>query len=420
MPWLKVGDTAATHPVVLRASDDELMQNAVYGFVQRCATFSARHLTDYFVSASSAALFGGKYTETLSEQAEQAGYWSRAERDGELGWLLIDDPTFFEIKLKAQHEWETQRRRDARNTDVTVPVRLRDGDRCRYCRRLVGWRNRVGGAGGTYDHLVPQEQSTAATCVVSCRSCNSSLKDLPRAEREAKLLPPPTRPVYGKDTVELLSSRGVTVELTPPDQTLLTVDPPSGTAQHPAGGRAQAAGPTTGSPLPAPRGARPAGTQPGDGRQSHLPPPPDAVGAGAEAGAQPPPTGPPPAAVGIGDDTESSSPARELDLDLPARAGREGTGLVGDGRAGSGLARSGPAPGPPAARASPPPVPSLLLPCRSCARQTDHRPLPDGRSAGCSLCGRRQALPSPATASRGRSRRGRPRGAARRPKDGDR
>ncbi|TFD80855.1 HNH endonuclease [Cryobacterium psychrophilum] len=62
----------------------------------------------------------------------------------------------------------------SRNPDLREAVRARDGDNCRYCGLRVGWSDRRGNKGGTYDHVDPTGPSVVDNLVVSCRGCNSS------------------------------------------------------------------------------------------------------------------------------------------------------------------------------------------------------------------------------------------------------
>ena len=73
MPWLKVDDGFYDHPKL-----DDVPLEAV-GLWLMCATYSARHLTDGFVSSSRVARMGG--TEAMTTALVGAGLWVR-EGDG--------------------------------------------------------------------------------------------------------------------------------------------------------------------------------------------------------------------------------------------------------------------------------------------------------------------------------------------------
>lgn len=212
MPWLKTGDTAAVHPIVLRAGngadDPFLLQSAIFGFVMRCAIHSACYLTDYFIDETVLVLFGGPHAKEWGEIARKAGYWTRHRRNGDRGWLLVDDPEFLHIRLKAEIEWERQQAADSSNPALTVPVRLRDGDGCRYCSHIVSWNARRGNRAGTYDHRTPGQAATIDTLVVACKACNSARRDRLDADTSHPLKPAPADPHYSQQTLEFLAKHG--------------------------------------------------------------------------------------------------------------------------------------------------------------------------------------------------------------------
>lgn len=204
MPWLRGSDTLANYPIVLAPLEDERcddrLVNEALGFVVRCAAQSAAHLQDYLVSRGTAVQMAGpSRVDILLDVAIRAGYLTVVEAEGRTAYKIIDDPEFLHLRLRDEVEWERQRKRDNRNPAVLVPVRYRDGDGCRYCGRIVNWSDRKGTFGGTYDHRVPKEAATPDTSVVCCRGCNSRRKDNPGA---LELLPEPTEPYYGSDTIK--------------------------------------------------------------------------------------------------------------------------------------------------------------------------------------------------------------------------
>jgi hypothetical protein len=229
VPWLKAGDNAATHPIVLRVwgfvrsltgkvLERDVAVNEVFGFVMRCALQSAGHTTDYVIEEGTALMVGGARTDRLLELARKAGYLRPAKKAGQRAWLLIDEPDFIHMRLKAEMEWEKQQRADAANPQLIVPVRLRDGDACRYCAAVVNWRDKRGGRGGTYDHREPATAATPQTLVVACRSCNSGRRDFTDADERYPLRPPPTHPYYSQATADFLANHGHPVTPTTDDQ----------------------------------------------------------------------------------------------------------------------------------------------------------------------------------------------------------
>ena len=212
MPWLRLGDTAANHPIALAvledpAVDDRLL-NEVFGFVVRCALQSTAHLTDYLISRGTAIQIGGaSRAYQLLDAAIDAGYLAPAkmtvdgiERDA---YKLLDDPDFIHMRTREEIEWERQRKSDNSNPALIVPVRLRDGDACRYCGMVVDFRpgQRRGRIAGTYDHRRPGQAATIETYVVACSGCNATRGDNPNADAALPLLPEPTKPYYSEHTV---------------------------------------------------------------------------------------------------------------------------------------------------------------------------------------------------------------------------
>lgn len=212
MPWLRVGDSAATNPIVSEVREhpaaDDRSKVEVFGFVCLCAVTAAQHLTDYVVSRATAADITGSMAmaDRLLEQAVFAGYMEPvieevrgAQRQR---WRIVEDPDFFHMRTEEEIEWERQRKRDNSNPALTVPVRLRDGDGCRYCGQVVNWRARRGRLGGTYDHRHPGAGAeTIDDLVVACGGCNKGRQDNPNAEQDFPLLPAPTKPYYSPDTI---------------------------------------------------------------------------------------------------------------------------------------------------------------------------------------------------------------------------
>ena len=219
MAWLRKGDNAATHPFVMALYDvdptDERLVNEALGFLQRCAEQSAGHLTDGVIDRGTAVLMGGPSRwESLVAACVQAGLLTRHGRGKRPAWKIAEDADFLHIRSRSELEYERRRKRDAANPDLVVPARLRDGDGCRYCGQVVLWRARRGLRRGTYHHREGRHTKTTTVemFVVACHGCNLQLGDEGlAAEQMYPLLPPPSEPFYGADTVELLANNGVTV-----------------------------------------------------------------------------------------------------------------------------------------------------------------------------------------------------------------
>lgn len=215
MPWTRSGDTAATYPALMQlqgseGADDRLL-NELFGFVWRCSCQSAAHSTDYVIDAGTAYMLGGARTPVLIALLEQVEIFIPTTIKGGKAWKILQDPDFIHIRLKDEVERERRQRQDTRpeNTRVLVPVRLRDGDNCRWCGLGVEWRGRKSNRSAELDHLVPGEVGTIDTMVVACRACNGARKD--NVETWAathELRDPPVRPNYGTATAEYLTKNG--------------------------------------------------------------------------------------------------------------------------------------------------------------------------------------------------------------------
>lgn len=75
-----------------------------------------------------------------------------------------------------KRERDARRKRLMRDTELCNRIKNRDRHLCRYCGIRVNWTDKVGDAGGTYDHIDPDGDNSFANVVVSCRACNCSGK----------------------------------------------------------------------------------------------------------------------------------------------------------------------------------------------------------------------------------------------------
>jgi 5-methylcytosine-specific restriction endonuclease McrA len=96
---------------------------------------------------------------------------------------------------QTKEQVESFRHRQSRSSELyRMPtlrseIRERDGDYCRYCGTEVGWGNRRGTAGATYDHVDPNGPNTLDNVVVACRGCNASKGGRSPEEAGMKLVP---------------------------------------------------------------------------------------------------------------------------------------------------------------------------------------------------------------------------------------
>ena len=192
-----------------------VLVNLLYGLVHRCAVWSAGYDHDYHVpTAIVATMAGTDRWRHLADLAARAGYWSPVEG----GWQLVaDSEHLFHIRLKAEKDWEAQRKKDNGNPALIVPVRLRDGDGCRYCGKIVSWTARRGNRAGTYDHVHSGQPATGPDdLVVCCGWCNSTRGKDATFDEDHPRRPAPVTPFYGKETVELLALHGIDVPCSTP------------------------------------------------------------------------------------------------------------------------------------------------------------------------------------------------------------
>lgn len=246
MPWARLGDNSATYPKLMQIAGyrgaDERAVNEVRGWLLACATQSASHMTDYVVDAGTAQLFGGGRTKVLVKWCVQAGLLTPTKVGGATAWTIINDPEFIHIRTREEVEWDRQRNRDVADTALIVPVRLRDGDNCRYCGVLVQWRGRKSNRSAEYDHRVPGQAATVETLVVACRRCNGARQANPQWDDDHPLRPVPLAPRYGRVSADFLTENGYpTTPNVNPDATD-TADSARATFGAPAEARVQARG----------------------------------------------------------------------------------------------------------------------------------------------------------------------------------
>ena len=215
MPWSRTGDNAFTYPKLLAVAGlpgaPASAVNEVYGFFHAMADQTAAHVTDYVVNVGvvQTAARGSRWKK-LVDWCVRVGLMTPIEIEGNEGlhWLLINDDKFIHIRTKAELEREAQHRKDVKNLNVIVPVRLRDGDNCRWCGYEVKWLGAPSNRSAEYDHLIFGKAATVDTLVVACRHCNGSRQDDPEWEQTHPLRPPPTVPNYGDVTARFLTRNG--------------------------------------------------------------------------------------------------------------------------------------------------------------------------------------------------------------------
>ncbi len=270
MAWLRVGDNIITHPAMSRiltatapaenpagfSHQDKL---EAFGAYVLMATVSAAHLTDAVVEYGMLAQVAPGRETAVLDVLKRAGLARNEVIDGRAMIVLdLDDPEFVHARKRDEVMIDRLRKKDARNPSLWVPVRVRDGDQCRWCGRTVDWRARRGWRAGNIDSLNGHVDSTVDTLVVACHQCN----DERSKGKELTLRPAPTNPYYTDHTIDLVNGNDWAKEqgiVLTPRQTSLDLDgtgddaptrqQTSGTAADTEGSAHAAAGPRlTGAP----------------------------------------------------------------------------------------------------------------------------------------------------------------------------
>lgn len=128
----------------------------------------------------------------LARLLVDVGLWE--ERDtGEEGFQYHD---WFDIGYSPGEKVKLNRKRakELKNPDIINAVKARDGENCRYCGRLVDWKDRKSDKGATYDHVIPGLPAGATNIVVACLKCNRKKAQRTPEQAAMTLLPPPNGP----------------------------------------------------------------------------------------------------------------------------------------------------------------------------------------------------------------------------------
>lgn len=214
MAWVKMGDDADMYPRLMEAAAhpkaDARTVNELFGFVMRCAAYSAAHLTDSIIEIGVVYTYAGGNPDVI-QIAIDTGLIEWTDTPKGKKPKLLEDPDFVHIRSRADVEWSRQRQRDNSDQALRQAVIARDGDQCRWCGVEVYWPGKTSARKGTLDHLKPGEAGTVDTLVVACTRCNSSRADDPTGswDQSHELLPAPERPRYGTFTRGMLERAGV-------------------------------------------------------------------------------------------------------------------------------------------------------------------------------------------------------------------
>lgn len=206
MPWARIDD---------QANDDDKLNalcSDAFRLWVRGLVYCQKKLTDGFIPDSTigqlAALAKDRerpriIAELLAPHPRlgKGPLWHKV--DG--GYQMHDylDWNESRAQVEAARQSSIQRMALFRDRSLRDQIRARDGDRCRYCGRLVRWADKKGDIGGTYDHVLPYGGNAVGNLVVCCRGCNSRKRN--RTPEEAGMTlrpcgdpPPDSNPVVNQ------------------------------------------------------------------------------------------------------------------------------------------------------------------------------------------------------------------------------
>lgn len=202
MTWVKIDDGLPDHPKTAAVGPLGMALH-VAGIC-----YAGRHLTDGRIPRRAA-----RRLLDFDDLADRYGL--EVDPDDVIAELVaaelwLEHPDGFEVhgflewnRSKAQvdeiREAAKSRAALGRDKELRRAIRERDGDACRYCSRVVSWKDRRGPSGATYDHVIPGGGDTLENLVVACRSCNSA-KGRRRPEDAGLTLHPPPGPSSYLDT----------------------------------------------------------------------------------------------------------------------------------------------------------------------------------------------------------------------------
>lgn len=88
---------------------------------------------------------------------------------------IVEETTMLKRRLitTPEREWNQTRQKDIRNRQLTLAVRERDGDTCRYCGDTVTWTDRKSSKRACYSHInIGQGAKTPDDMVIACLLCD--------------------------------------------------------------------------------------------------------------------------------------------------------------------------------------------------------------------------------------------------------
>lgn len=173
--WFRVDDTFVGHPKTRQAAEllggsKKRARGRVVAVWLEAGTWSSRYLTNGYVpeNALDDFLTDSRPGEVMAACAkaglfrrENGGYYFHQWEERQLEAEPVKDAQAIDAQRKQIHQIK----------GLVDTIRKRDADRCRYCGRVVNFKDRRGDLAGTYDFMDPAGPRTADNIVVCCHGC---------------------------------------------------------------------------------------------------------------------------------------------------------------------------------------------------------------------------------------------------------
>ena len=145
MSWSRMGDSILIHPLMARLLEssglNHALKNECFGVVAQLVSMSAAHLTDYIIEYGQVAQVAPGREEIVIDTLVKAGILFRVEANGRKVLRIVDEPEFLHNRLREEVMTDRNRAADKRKPELLYPVRVRDGDICRWCGKTVDWKD---------------------------------------------------------------------------------------------------------------------------------------------------------------------------------------------------------------------------------------------------------------------------------------
>lgn len=208
MTWFKVDDKLHSHPKWWALSPNAKALWTTAG------SWCSSYKTDGLIAANQLPILAPQVglsvvkVRAAAIELTEAGLWKQNEAAN--GWAFHNWTDFNPTRLQQDKEAaiERERKKIQNDPDLKAAVRLRDRDRCRYCRELVNFAARTGHLAGRYDHVVPVTKGgkTVLDNVVVCCDYDNRRKYNKTLDEAGMVLLEPPAP---EKTAELRLSSGL-------------------------------------------------------------------------------------------------------------------------------------------------------------------------------------------------------------------